>query len=119
MCSSDLEQVERGYYEHPGGAFDLVLGSQLNFFTDRPVPSAGPLLDRLLQALRAEDLSRKAHGLRLFIAYRDGHLQTNEVLLDSEQWSAGEAVVADSEAPVPDGMVAVRVFALLVPVHIA
>lgn len=111
------DQVEREHYEHPSGAFDLVLGAQLNLFTDRPVPSAGPLLDRLLQALRAVHLSGKVHGLRLFVAYRDGRLQTNEVLLDSEQWPAGEAVVADSKAPLPDGLVAVRIFGLLVPVH--
>jgi hypothetical protein len=71
-------------------------------FTDRPVPSAGPLLDQLLQALRAEPLSRKVHWLRLFIAYNHGQLQANEVLLDSE-------------APVSEERVAVRIFGLLVP----
>lgn len=111
------DQVEREHYEHPSGAFDLVLGAQLNLFASRPVPSAGPLLDRLLEALRAQELSRKIHGLRMFIAYRDGRLQTNEVLLDSERWPAGEAVVADSQAPLSDGMVAVRIFGLLVPTH--
>lgn len=55
------------------------------------------------------------HWLRLFAAYRDGQLQTNEVLLDSEQWPGGETVVANSEAPLPGGMVAVRIFGLLVP----
>jgi hypothetical protein len=79
------------------------------------ISSAKPLLDRLLEALRAEGLSRKVHGLRLFVAHQDGRLHTNEVLLDSETWPAGEAVVADSPAPLPDGMVAVRVFGLLVP----
>jgi hypothetical protein len=49
------------------------------------------------------------------MAFRDGQLQTNEVLLDSEPWRAGEAAVADSQAPLPDGMVAVRIFSLLVP----
>jgi hypothetical protein len=108
-------QVERERYEHPGGAFELVLGAQLNLFTDRSVPSAGPLVDRLLEVLRSQPLTRKAHGLRVFIAYHDGRLQTNEVLLDGEQWPAGEAVVADSRAPLPDGRVAVRIFGLLVP----
>lgn len=110
------DQVERERYEHPSGAFELVLGAQINLFTDRSVPSAEPLLDRLLEALRAEPLTRKVHGLRLFIAYHDGQLQTNEVLLDSEQWPGGEAVVADGHAPLPDGRVAVRIFGLLVPV---
>jgi hypothetical protein len=110
------DQVERERYEHPSGAFELVLGAQINLFTDRSVPSTGPLLDRLLEALRAEPLTRKVHGIRLFIAYHDGRLQTNEVLLDSEQWPRGEAVVADSRAPLPDGSVAMRTFGLLVPV---
>ena len=42
-------------------------------------------------------------------------LQANEVLLDSEQWPGGEAVVADSQAPVSEERVAVRIFGLLVP----
>ncbi|GAA4506057.1 hypothetical protein GCM10023191_062670 [Actinoallomurus oryzae] len=109
------DQVERERYEHPGGAFELVLGAQINLFTDRSVPSAGPLFDRLLQALRAEPLTRAVHGLRLFVAYHEGRLQTNEVLLDGEQWPGGEAVVADGGAPLPDGRVAVRIFGLLVP----
>ncbi|MEV5828732.1 DUF6348 family protein [Spirillospora sp. NPDC052242] len=109
------DQVERDRYAHPGGAFDLVLGAQLNLFADRPVPSAGPLLDRLLDALRAEPLNRKAHGLCCFVAHHDGRLQTNEVLLDGERWPAGEAVVAATPAPLPDGPVAVRLFGLLVP----
>jgi hypothetical protein len=110
------DQVERERYEHPSGTFELVLGAQINLFTDRSVPSARPLLDRLLETLRAEPLTRKVHGIRLFIAYHDGRLQTNEVLLDSEPWPGGEAVVADSKAPLPDGRVAVRIFGLLVPV---
>jgi hypothetical protein len=63
------------------------------------VPAAGPLLHQLLEALRAEPLTRAVHWLRLFTAYRDGQLQTNEVLLDSEPWPGGETVVANSEAP--------------------
>ncbi|GAA4904361.1 hypothetical protein HD597_003358 [Nonomuraea thailandensis] len=86
------------------------LGTQLNLFADRPVPSAGSPLDRLLQALRAEPLTRRVHGLRLFTSHHDGRLQINEVLLDSEPWPGGEAVVADSPAPLPDGRVAVRIF---------
>ncbi|RJL33238.1 DUF6348 family protein [Bailinhaonella thermotolerans] len=108
-------QVERTRFDHPGGAFELVLGPQLNLFTDRPVPSAGPLLDRLIAALGAEPLTRRTHGLRLFTAHVDGRLQTNEVLLDNEPWAAGQAVVADAPPPLPEGMVAVRVFGLLVP----
>lgn len=109
------EQVERERYEHPGGPFELVLGAQINMFAGRPVPSAGPLLDRMLEALRAEPLTRKVHGLRLFTAYNEGRLETNEVLLDGEPWAAGQMVVANSPAPLPDGRVAVRVFGLLVP----
>jgi hypothetical protein len=109
------DQVERERYEHPSGPFELVLGAQINMFTDRPVPPAGPLVDQLLQALRAEPLTRKVHWLRLFIAYNDGQLQANEVLFDSEQWPGGEAVVADSQAPVSEERGAVRIFGLLVP----
>ncbi|MFG2091499.1 DUF6348 family protein [Spirillospora sp. NPDC048824] len=109
------DQVVRERYEHPGGAFELVLGAQLTMFTDRAVPSAGPLLDRLLDELRSVPLTRRVHGLRLFTAYHDGRLQTNEVLLDGEPWPGGEAVVADSPAPLPHGRVAVRLFSLLVP----
>ncbi|MFB9830886.1 DUF6348 family protein [Actinoallomurus acaciae] len=108
-------QVERERYQHPNGAFELVLGTQINLFADRPVPSAGPLLDRLLEALRAEPLTRKVHGLRLFVVYGDGRLQTNEVLLDSEEWPGGEAAIAGGRAPLPDGRVAMRIFGLLVP----
>lgn len=70
---------------------------------------------KLLEALRAEPLTREVYWLRLFTAHRDGQLQTNKVLLDSEQWPGGKTVVANSEAPLPDGMVAVRIFGLLVP----
>ena len=55
------------------------------------------------------------HWLRLFIAYNDGQLQASEVLLDSEQWPGGEAVVGDSQAPVSEERVVVRIFGLLVP----
>ena len=47
--------------------------------------------------------------------YNDDQRQANEVLLDSEQWPGGEAVVADSQAPVSEERVAVRIFGLLVP----
>ncbi|OLT30754.1 hypothetical protein BJF79_38235 [Actinomadura sp. CNU-125] len=109
------DQVERERYEHPDGAFEVVTGAQLTMFTDRPVPPAGPLLDRLLEALRAEPLEPRVHGLRLFVSYQDGVPQTNEVLLDSETWPGGQEVVAGFPAPLPDGPVAVRVFCLLVP----
>ncbi|RBQ16879.1 hypothetical protein DP939_27830 [Spongiactinospora rosea] len=108
-------QVERQRYEHPGGPFEVVLGPQINLFTDLQVPPAAPLLDRLLDALRAEPLTRKVHGLRLFVAYHDGLLQTNEVLLDNAPWPTGETIAAHADAPLPDGNVAIRLFALLVP----
>lgn len=66
--------------------------------------------------LRSRPLTRKVHGLGLFIAYHDGRLQTTEVLLDGERWPGGEAVVADSPAPLPDGRGVVRIFGLLGPV---
>ncbi|MBE1534690.1 DUF6348 family protein [Actinomadura algeriensis] len=109
------DQVDRERYEHPGGAFEVVLGARLTMFTDRPVPPAGPLVDRLLDALRAEPLTRRVHGLRLFVSYQDGVLRMNEVLLGGEPWAGGQAVVAGFPAPLPDGPVAVRVFGLLVP----
>ncbi|RSN30981.1 hypothetical protein DL990_21480 [Amycolatopsis sp. WAC 01416] len=109
------DQVTRERYEHPDGVFELVLGAQITLFTDAML-SAEPVLDRLLEALRAEKLGRKVHGLRLFVAHHDGGLLNNEVLLDSEPWPAGEVVVAESPAPLPEGRVAVRVFGLLVPV---
>ncbi|MEV7553624.1 DUF6348 family protein [Amycolatopsis sp. NPDC089917] len=114
LPGSASDQVERERYDHPDGVFDLVIGAQITLFAEN-VPPVGPLLDRLLDALRAEKLSRKVHGLRLFAAHNDGELLNNEVLLDSEPWSGGEAVVADSPAPLPEGRVAVRVFGLLVP----
>ncbi|KAA8883739.1 hypothetical protein F3087_37365 [Nocardia colli] len=110
------DHVQRERYEHPDGVFDVVLGPQINMFTDRPVPPVTPLFEKLLNALRGVPLTRKVHGLRLFIAYRDGELATNEILLDYEQWPGGNAVVADSQAPLRDGYVAIRIFSLLVPV---
>ncbi|XRQ13824.1 DUF6348 family protein [Actinomadura welshii] len=109
------DQVQRTRYEHPGGAFGLVLGPQLTMFTDRPAPSAEPLLERVQEALRAESLTREVHWLRLFVAYQDGRLLTNEVLLDNEPWPGGQAVTASSAAPLAEGNIAVRIFGLLVP----
>ncbi|MER7860296.1 DUF6348 family protein [Amycolatopsis japonica] len=109
------DQVDRERYDHPDGAFELVLGAQITLFAEN-VPSVEPLLDRLLEALRAEKLSRKVHGLRLFVAHNEGALLNNEVLLDSRPWSGGEAVVADHPALVAEGRIATRVFGLLVPI---
>ncbi|GAA4547953.1 DUF6348 family protein [Amycolatopsis samaneae] len=111
---SAADQVSRTRYEHPGGAFDLVLGPRITFFTEQEVPGTQHLLDRLLETLRAEPLTRRTHALRLFTAHHDGQLQTNEVLLDNEPWAAGEALVATFPAPLSE-RVAVRVFGLLVP----
>lgn len=108
------DQVERERYDHPDGTFELVLGAQSTLFAET-VPSVEPLLDRLLEALRAEKLSRRVHGLRLFVAHNDGALLNNEVLLDSRPWSGGEAVVVDHPALIAEGRVATRVFGLLVP----
>ncbi|MEV6823939.1 DUF6348 family protein [Amycolatopsis sp. NPDC051102] len=108
-------QVTRERYDHPDGPFDLVLGPWITLFTDEEVPGTRALLDQLLAALRAEPLTRQVHALRLFSAHHDGRLQSSEVLVDSEPWAAGEALVASQAAPLP-GRVAVRVFGLLVPV---
>jgi hypothetical protein len=72
-----------------------VLGAQINMFTDRSVPPSWPLVEQLLGTLRAEPLTRKVHSLRVFVAYRNGKLEENDVLLDSEPWPRGEAVVAN------------------------
>ncbi|WP_410657524.1 DUF6348 family protein [Amycolatopsis sp. lyj-112] len=108
------DQVERERYEHPDGVFHLLLGAQINLFLEH-APSVSPLLDSLLESLRAEPLVQKAHALRLFVAYENGRLQTNEVLLNSEPWPRGEAVIAEHQAPLPEEKVAMRVFGLLVP----
>ena len=109
------DQVQRERYEHPDGVFDLILGPQLNMFADQPVPHAAPLFERLLDLLRKQPLSREVHALRLFMSFRDGQSQSPEVLLDSDTWPAGETALADVQAPLPEGMVAIRLFGLLVP----
>jgi hypothetical protein len=109
------DQVSWERYEHPSGTFDLCLGAQLTLFTADPVPSAGPLLDRLLTELRDVPLSRAVHALRVFTCHRDGELITNELLLDGEPWETGARVVAATPPPLPSGMVGQRLFGLLVP----
>jgi hypothetical protein len=98
------DQVSWERYDHPSGAFDLCL-----------VPSAEPLLDRLLTELRDVRLSRAVHALRIFTCHRDGELITNELLLDGEPWEPGARVVAATAPPLPSGMVGQRLFGLLVP----
>jgi hypothetical protein len=109
------DQVSWEPYDHPSGAFDLCLGAQLTLFTADPVPSAEPLLDRLLTELREVPLSRAVHALRVFTCHRDGELVTNELLLDGEPWEPGARVVAATPPPLPTGMVGQRLFGLLVP----
>jgi hypothetical protein len=108
-------QVSWERYDHPSGAFDLCLGAQLTLFTADPVPSAEPLLDRLLTELREVPLSHAVHALRVFTCHRDGELITNELLLDGEPWEPGARVVATTPPPLPAGMVGQRLFGLLVP----
>ncbi|WP_328477568.1 DUF6348 family protein [Actinoplanes sp. NBC_00393] len=108
-------QVSWERYEHPSGPFDLCLGAQITLFTPDPVPSAGPLLDRLLQELRDVPLSDGVHALRIFTCHRDGSLITNELLLDGEPWEAGARVIAAAPPPAPAGMIGQRLFGLLVP----
>ncbi|MFI1993614.1 DUF6348 family protein [Actinoplanes sp. NPDC020271] len=105
--------VER--YRHPAGEFELLLGAQVDLFATDPVPSAEPLFDQLLVALREVPLSPAVHALRFFTAYQDGRMLTNEVFLDGEPWEAGMKVAGAAPAPLPTGPVGVRVFAFLVP----
>jgi hypothetical protein len=113
-AAAEHTHIER--YSHPGGEFELLLGAQVDLFATEPVPSAEPVLDGLLAALKDVPLSRAVHGLRFFTAYQDGQLLTNEVFLDGEPWEAGMRVTATAGAPLPGGPVGVRVFAFLVPV---
>jgi len=109
------DQVGWEPYAHPAGPFDLCLGAQITLYAPQGAPPAGPLLDRLLEALREVPLSRAVHSLRLFVYHRDGDLLTNEVLLDGDDWTAGQAVVAAAPAPTTTGVIGVRIFGLLVP----
>ena len=113
--SAGADQVSWERYEHPGGAFELCLGPQITLYSPEPAPPAGPALEGLLHALRDVPLSRAVHGLRVFTLHQDGELQTNEVLLDSETWTAGEEVIAATPPPPVPGMVGSRIFGLLVP----
>ncbi|MEV6342737.1 DUF6348 family protein [Actinoplanes sp. NPDC051851] len=109
------EHVHWERYEHPGGAFEICLGAQVDLFATEPVPSAEPLFDRLLAALREVPLTRAVHALRFFTAYEKTRLMTNEVFLDGEPWDAGMKVAAAAGSPLPNGMVGVRLFAFLLP----
>ncbi|WP_280395114.1 DUF6348 family protein [Nocardia brasiliensis] len=111
------DQVTRQRYEHPSGVFEFVHGPQSSMVADQPVPEIWSLLDRLLETLRVETLSRKVHWLRLFAAYDNGRLHGHDVLLDSEPWPGGAAVVADTRPLPSDGMISVHVFGMLVPVE--
>ncbi|MFD0593326.1 DUF6348 family protein [Catellatospora coxensis] len=107
-------QVEWERYEHPSGPFDVCVGPQINFFA-QDVPPAGDAFYAVLGALRDMPLSRQAHGLRVFLCYRDGRLMTNEVLLDNEPFPAGMATVPEQRDDLPQPMAAFRIFAMLVP----
>ncbi|HEX6686627.1 MAG TPA: DUF6348 family protein [Candidatus Limnocylindrales bacterium] len=109
------DQVSWEPYPHPAGTFQLCVGPQITMFSPEPAPPAGPLLDSLLDSLRRVPLSGAVHWLRVFTSHRDGQPQTNEVLLDGEPWADGEQAVAASPAPHPNGMVGLRIFAILLP----
>jgi len=109
------DQVEWESYAHPAGPFDLCLGPQLTLYAPGNAPPAGPMLDRLLAALRDVPLSREVHWLRRFTCYQDGRLQTNEVLLDGEPWAAGETIAAAAPPPPATALIGVRMFGMLVP----
>jgi hypothetical protein len=107
-------QVEWDRLEHPGGAFELCLGPQFNAYGAHDVsfrPALGPVLARLQEV----SLSREVHTLRLFRMVRDGEQLANEVLLDSQAWPAGAAAVAGAPLDSAPGVVAMRLFAVLIP----
>ncbi|TDD80737.1 hypothetical protein E1293_20050 [Actinomadura darangshiensis] len=72
--------------------------------------SLGGEIDRI--ALRSSEFNAINNALNAGSELSD---LANEVLLDGEAWPGGEAVVAASPPPLPDGRVAVRLFGLLVP----
>lgn len=113
--SACQDQVRWESFAHPSGSFDLCLGPQITLFAQESAPPAGPLLDRLLEALRTVPLSRAVHWLRLFTCHQDGQLHTNGVLLDGEPWALGEATCASAPPPATSEMIGVRIFALLIP----
>jgi hypothetical protein len=54
-------------------------------------------------------------GLRLFLSYRDGVLDTNDVLVDNETCVPGEGAAAATAFDISQGFVTTRVFGLIVP----
>jgi hypothetical protein len=109
------DQVEWEHYVHPSGSFQLCLGPQISLYSARSAQPMGPVLDRLLHALRGVPLSGAVHSLRVFSYYSKRELAANEVLLDGEQWDAGAAQVASAPPPDTDEPIGVRLFGLLVP----
>jgi hypothetical protein len=107
------DQVSWMPYEHPDGPFEVCLGGVQTMFAQEA--STMPALWPVFDALKELSLSRRVHGLRLFLSYRDGVLDVNEVVLDNEPCPAGQEAAAAVESDVAAGYVTIRVFGLIVP----
>jgi hypothetical protein len=103
-------------WEHPGGAFDVCLGSQLVMVDGAAeVPTLGGVLDRLRTALGGVPLTRAIHSLRVFVAYNQGAVVAKGVLLDGQLWPGAEAALATAPPPGTMGPMDVQQYALLIP----
>jgi hypothetical protein len=109
------EQVTWETLDHPGGPFEVCLGSQLVLYAPEPVPALGPLIDALKAALRAVPLTRAVHAVRVYVCWKDGERIANEVLLDNRPWVAGSDEVARCDWPRAGGVWGTRLFFLIVP----
>jgi hypothetical protein len=103
-------------WPHPGGAFDVCLGSQIVMVDgEAEVPTLGGVLDRLRTALGGVPLTRATHALRIFVSYNQGAVVSHGVLLDGELWSDGGAATAAAPDPGTTGPMDVQQYALLKP----
>jgi hypothetical protein len=107
------DQVSWLPYEHPDGSFEVCLGGAQTMFAHQA--STMPALRPVLDALRTVPLSRRVHGVRLFLSYRDGAIDVNEVILDNELCPAGQEAAAAVEPDITEDYVTTRVFGLIVP----
>lgn len=103
-------------WEHPGGAFDVCLGSQLVMVDGAAeVPTLGGVLDGLRAALAGVPLTRAVHSLRIFVAYNGGAVVAKGVLLDGELWPGAEAPLATAPPPGTTSPMDIQQYALLIP----
>ncbi len=121
--SSCTDQVDWEPLGDAAGAYELCLGGQLQVIGPAEPPLLGPFLDELKRALAAsppwpaEESSgaKKAHGLRVFVAHDGTQLMGYEVLVDSETWEAGQALLTQRDWRTGDESWGVRWFGLVVP----